>query len=66
MSFTMEGIWSGIIDRDAGGLFPPAPDDGGGADAFLAEYFYLGGWTDAPQPTAIPVPTVTLTPIALP
>jgi poly-gamma-glutamate synthesis protein (capsule biosynthesis protein) len=34
--------------------------------AFLSEYFYASGWTDAPQPTVVPLPTVTLTPIALP
>ncbi len=33
--------------------------------ALLAEYFYVSGWTSLP-PTAIPLPTVTLTPIALP
>jgi poly-gamma-glutamate synthesis protein (capsule biosynthesis protein) len=33
---------------------------------FLSEYFYESGWKDAPQPTAIPLPTATLTPIALP
>ncbi len=33
---------------------------------FLSEYFYASGWTDAPLPTVIPQPTMTLTPIALP
>jgi poly-gamma-glutamate synthesis protein (capsule biosynthesis protein) len=33
--------------------------------AFLSEYFYFSGWTQKPT-AVIPVPTVTLTPIALP
>lgn len=33
--------------------------------ALLAEYFYFSGWTN-PPPTVIPLPTATLTPIALP
>jgi poly-gamma-glutamate synthesis protein (capsule biosynthesis protein) len=33
--------------------------------AFLSEYFYLSGWITQ-QPTVVPVPTATLTPIVLP
>jgi poly-gamma-glutamate synthesis protein (capsule biosynthesis protein) len=32
---------------------------------FLSDYFYYSGWT-AQVPTVVPMPTVTLTPIALP
>jgi poly-gamma-glutamate synthesis protein (capsule biosynthesis protein) len=44
----------------------PRPMTEAERSAFLGEYFYLSGWTDAPSPTPIPAPTVTLTPIALP
>lgn len=44
----------------------PRPMTEAERSAFLAEYFYLSGWTNAPSPTPIPVPTVTLTPIVLP
>jgi poly-gamma-glutamate synthesis protein (capsule biosynthesis protein) len=44
----------------------PRPMTAAERSAFLAEYFYLSGWTDAPAPTPIPAPTVTLTPIRLP
>ena len=44
----------------------PRPMTPAERSAFLAEYFYLSGWTETPQPTPIPLPTVTLTPIALP
>jgi hypothetical protein len=32
---------------------------------FLSDYFYYSGWTPQ-QPTVVPLPTVTLTPIVLP
>jgi hypothetical protein len=44
----------------------PRPMTEAEREEFLGEYFYVSGWTSAPQPTMIPQPTVTLTPIALP
>jgi hypothetical protein len=44
----------------------PRPMTEAERNAFLAEYFYLSGWTESLPPTIVPMPTVTLTPIVLP
>lgn len=43
----------------------PRPMNAEERSAFLTEYFYYSGWTQLPI-TPMPIPTATLTPIALP